>query len=352
MQCVLGRALATAALVVALAGAAQAGGTGSDRRSAGLHESNLRHAAAARSRSVAAVDTPGWHGGRFVTATGEQVTVYVSDTFAADQVVPEVWADFFARLPHGGELATVTVRIAPAGEVAAICGDGAAGCYSGGELVFDGEATGGSRPEDTARHEYGHHIAANRANPPWRALDWGPKRWATVEKVCSRVQAATAFPGDEADRYALNPGEAFAEAYRVLAEQKAGITLSSWGIVDGSFYPDSAALSAIDQDVVKPWLASPTTTMRGRFLANGLRRRLLPVATPLDGQLTIELRLPRGRLDTLELLSTGGRVVARGLWAGTSTRRLSYVVCGQRRLSLRVTRAGSPGRFAVTVTGP
>ncbi len=53
--------------------------------------------------------------------------------------------------------------------------------------------------------------------------------------------------------------------------------------------------------------------------------------TPLDGELTAELRLPGGRLDTLELLSADGRVLARGLWAGTSTQRLSFVVCGQRR---------------------
>jgi hypothetical protein len=352
MPCALARALATAAIVAALAGVTQAGGTGSDRQTAGLHESRLLHTGAALSHSVAVAETPGWYGGTFGTATGEQVTVYVSDTYPPEQVVPQAWAEFFARLPHGRELATVTIRIAPVGELAAICGDDAAGCYSGGELVFAGEPVGGSRPEDTARHEYGHHIAANRANPPWRALDWGTKRWATVEQVCSRAKAATAFPGNEADRYALNPGEAFAEAYRVLAEQKTGLMLSSWSIMDGSFYPDAPALSAVDQDVAKPWLAPSTTMVRGSFLANGPHRRLLPVATPLDGELTIELRLPRGRLDTVELLSPGGRVVARGLWAGTSTRRLSYVVCGQRRLSLRVTRAGSPGRFAVTVTRP
>jgi hypothetical protein len=352
MPCALARALATAAVVAALAGVTQAGGTGSDRQSAGLHESRLPHTDAVLPRSVTVVDTPGWHGGTLGTATGEQVTVYISDTYPPEQVASQAWAEFFARLPHGRELATVTVRIAPIGEVAAICGEDAAGCYSGGELVFAGEPVGGTRPEDTARHEYGHHIAANRANPPWRALDWGTKRWATVEQVCSRAKAATAFPGDEADRYALNPGEAFAEAYRVLAEQKAGVTLSSWGLMDGSFYPDAPALSAVDQDVAKPWLAPSTTTVRGSFVANGARRRLLPVAAPLDGELTVELRLPPGRLDTLELLSPGGRVVARGLWAGTSTRRLSYVVCGQRRLSLRVTRAGRPGRFAVTVTRP
>lgn len=352
MPCALARALAAAALLAALLGTMQAGGTGTDRQSAGLHESKLLRAGAVSSHSVTAVEPPGWHGGVFGTATGEQVTVYVSDSYPPEQVVPQVWADFFARLPHGRELATVTIRIAPRAEVAAICGDDAAGCYSSGELVFIGEPVGAWTPEGTARHEYGHHIAANRANPPWRALDWGTKRWASVEQVCSRVAVATAFPGDEADRYALNPGEAFAEAYRVLAEQKAGVALSSWSIMDGSFYPDAPALSAIEQDVVKPWLARPTTTARGSFLASGPRRRLLPIATPLDGELTVELRLPRGRLDTLELLAPGGRVLTRGLWAGRSTRRLSYVVCGQRHLNLRVTRAGDAGPFALVVSRP
>ena len=166
-------------------------------------------------------------------------------------------------------------------------------------------------------------------------------------------KAGTAFPGRRGERYALNPGEAFAEAYRVLAEQKAGATLSSWGIVDGSFYPDARGAERARPGRGEAVAGSVDDhRARAASLAKGPRRRLLPVATPLDGQLTVELRLPRGRLDTLELLSPGGRVLARGLWAGTSTRRLSYVVCGQRRLSLRVTRAGAPGRFAVTVTRP
>jgi hypothetical protein len=280
------------------------------------------------------------------------VIVYVSDSYPPEQIVPQVWAEFFAGLPHGRELGSVTVRIAPLTEVAAICGGEAAGCYKGSELAFTGEQAGDARPEDTARHEYGHHIAANRANPPWRAVDWGTKRWATQEQVCSRARAGTAFPGNENERYELNPGEAFAEAYRVLAEQRAGAALSSWGLVDVSFYPDPAALSALDQDIAKPWQAPTASTLRDRFVAGGPRRRLLPIATPLDGQITIELRLPHGRLDALELLSPAGHVLARGLWAGTSVRRLSYLVCGQRGLNLRVTRAGHPGRFAATVMRP
>lgn len=351
MWCASARALA-AALLAALAGTVQAGGTGSDRYSAGLGVTRVLRADAGLAPSVTAVETPGWHGGTLGTTTGEPVTVYVSDTYTPEQVAPQAWADFLAALPHGRELASVIVRIAPVAEVAAICGGTVAGCYGSGELVFVGEAVGGTTPADVARHEYGHHVAANRANPPWRALDWGTKRWATVEQVCSRERAGTAFPGNEDDRYELNPGEAFAEAYRVLAEQKAGAVLSSWSIVDGSFYPDPRALSALDQDVVKPWVAPAVRTVRAGFLAHGRRRHLLPVATPLDGQITIALRLPPGRLDTLELLSPTGRVLARGLWAGASVRRLSYVVCGERRLALRVTRAGDPGRFTVTFTRP
>jgi hypothetical protein len=67
---------------------------------------------------------------------------------------------------------------------------------------------------------------------------------------------------------------------------------------------------------------------------------------------TAELRIPTGRTDALELLDAHGRVVARGLWAGTAMRRVSFVVCGQRRLSLRVTRGGSPGRFAISLHRP
>ena len=77
----------------------------------------------------------------------------------------QAWAEFFARLVHGSELATATVRIAPPNEVAAACGDDALGCYSGGLLVMPGEQFGGVMPEEIARHEYGHHVAASRAQP-------------------------------------------------------------------------------------------------------------------------------------------------------------------------------------------
>ena len=300
----------------------------------------------------AAAEPPGWVGGAFRTATGESVTVYASSTYAAGEVVPQRWAEFFAGIPHGSELGSLVVRIATPGEVAGLCSTEALGCYNARELVMPGEPYDGVAPEHVARHEYGHHIAAHRSNPPWRAADWGPKRWATAAHVCRRSEQHTAFPGDDGTHYRLDPGEAFAESYRVLAEQKAGAALATWGLVDGSFYPDRAALRAIEQDVATPWTRSTTTRTSGRFRAGGPRRWLVPVGTPLDGELNAELKLPSGRLDTLELLAPDGHVLARGLWSGTHTRRLGFVVCGQRRLSLRVTSAGVPGRFDLMLSRP
>jgi hypothetical protein len=122
--------------------------------------------------------------------------------------------------------------------------------------------------------------------------------------------------------------------------------------VDDSFIPDAAALRAAEEDVTRPWAAPARTKVARRFRAGGPRRWVTSMPTPLDGLLTAELRLPRGRLDALELLAPDGRVLARGLWAGMSTRRLSFTVCGRRRLGLRVTVAGAPGPFSLTVARP
>ena len=204
----------------------------------------------------------------------------------------------------------------PPSEVAELCGPDALGCYGGDELVVGGDVVDGVTPEEIARHEYGHHVAAHRRNPPWRGLDWGPKRWATVEDVCRRAAAKTAFPADSGANYRLDPAEAFAEAYRAANEARAGIPFG-WGLVDGSFYPDAAALDAVAQDVGAPWSAPTRQTLTRRFTAKGPRRLLVPVALPLDGEVAVDLRVPAGRLDELELVTADGRtVLARGLWPG------------------------------------
>ena len=81
----------------------------------------------------------------------------------------------------------------------------ALGCYGDNELVMTDETAGGFEPEEIARHEYGHHVAFNRANPPWKPLESGPKRWASYARVCARTRAGTAYPGDQSLLYRLNP---------------------------------------------------------------------------------------------------------------------------------------------------
>jgi hypothetical protein len=292
-----------------------------------------------------------WAGGALRTSTGEVVTVHVSATYAPEQVSAQVWAEFFAGLPHGSELAAVVVRVATPAEVGSLCGEMALGCYSASELVIPGEPVDGVAAEHVARHEYGHHVAAFRTNPPWRAATWGPKRWATAAGICTRAQRRTAFPDDHGLNYRLDPAEAFAETYRVLADRRAGARLDTWGLVDSSFFPTEPALAAVERDVVEPWTAPATTRLTGRFVGRRTTH-LVPVETPLDGELDVQLRLPAGRLDTIELVGADGRVRARGLRSSARMRRLSYVVCGERRLSLRITRRGAAGRFDLTVSRP
>ena len=341
------RRLAIALTAFALGGGVSGGeapgvGAPAPRSDADLRAGAPAAASAARARS--------WRGGVMTASTGEQVRVEVSDAYPPEAVSAQTWADFFARLVHGRELASVTVRIGSPLDVLVECGAEALACYDAGILVLPGELWGGITPEELARHEYGHHVAANRLNAPWPAADWGPKRWASQAGVCARAAAGTASPTSNSD-YERHPGEAFAEVYRVLNERRGGSAALTWSIVDDSFIPDAAALRAAEEDVTKPWLAPVRQAVAGRF-ARGLQRRLIPVTTPLDGLLTAELRLPRGRLDTLELLSAEGRVLARGLWAGTSIRKLSFTVCGHRRLTLRVTGTRTPGPYQVTVTRP
>jgi hypothetical protein len=289
-----------------------------------------------------------WSGGRYPVPGGGQVTVYVSPSYADADAVAQKWAAFFGGLPHGSELSLVDVYVAPLDEVHAMCGsDRALGCYGARELVVVGDAAEGVEASMVAAHEYGHHIAANRSNAPWAALDWGTKRWASAVGVCRRVAGGTAFPGDEGFGYPLNPGEAFAETYRVLTETGGAAEGFAWPIVDPSFEPDAAALAAVRADVLEPWTGPSVATIRGRF-AGASRGWTRIVATPLDG----DVRIRVSPADELTLAAGDGTVLARSHWAGSGGKELDFRVCGQRSLRLRVSRASARARFTLHVSRP
>ena len=290
-------------------------------------------------------------GGTYVAANGASVTVRVSDAFPDGSDRGRRWAEFFSTMPHGAELSTVTVTVVTAAELPASCNSDALGCYRPGEITIADEVLGGVTPEEVARHEYGHHVAASRLNSPWPALDWGPKRWATVAHVCGDVTVGSAHPGDESDHYSENPAEAWAEVYRILAERAAGLPGNTWSIVVGRYFPDDAALAAAREDVVHPWTAPTTRRFNGTFTKTGKRQWLRTLATPLDGTVTIKLSMPRGTRHDVTLLAANGRTVLARWTAFTSTTRtITTTVCGQRSVVLRVTRGNQPSPFSVAVT--
>ena len=321
---------------------------------AGLDPGNL---AALRTRTAAVaprrlVETS-WSGGTYTATNGESVSVYVSTRYPDSEAVARQWADFFAALPHGTELALLRAYIAPLDEVQRMCwSDDVVGCYGNQKLVTIGDTSAGISPTSVATHEYGHHIAANRVNAPWAALTWGTKRWATYARICSRVQAGSAFPGDEGLNYSFNPGEAFAESYRVLVETNGTAVGYDWPIVDPSFLPDAQALAAVREDVVTPWTGATTKKISGKFL-RGSRTWSTQVATLLDGDLRLRVTAPGGGGDDVALLSGDGQtVLATGSWDSSGGKSIEYRVCGARSVKVRITRGTTAARFTLRVVVP
>ena len=294
-----------------------------------------------------------FRGGPIRTSTGETVDVRVSDALPLESSTPEGWAEFLSKLTHGPELARLTTYIVSFAEVERICGSRVLGCYGRDEMVAPGETVAEISPEEVVRHEYGHHVASHRSNPPWTAAEWGPKRWASSANVCARVSRREAYPGDQGANYALNPGEAWAETYRLMDERKAGITAATWQIVVSSFFPSDAALTAAEQDVRQPWTATRRTVSARVFARRAPKVWWIPLATPLDGDLRISATMPRGGTHEVALVRADRRTVVRqAQWTGQRVRRLDGSICGQRSFFVRVTQRGALGRVRVSVTIP
>jgi hypothetical protein len=294
----------------------------------------------------------GYWGGVYKAPTGENVTVYASNAYPMDVALGQRWADFLSSLVHGSELSKVTVMLSTAGEISRICGQDALACYSdrGALLYAPGEDPSSSlSAEAVITHEYGHHVAANRSNAPWSALDWGPKRWASSMQVCAATKQGRLYPGAEDPvRYEENPGEAWAETYRVLNQRRLGLPESPWEIVAQSLYPSAAALTAAEQDVTTPWTTSTTSTLKGALTPRS-RTRTYTVATPLDGAMRLSLKTSSGLRVSFDLLSSSTRV-AHVTGSGTLAR--STRVCGTRAYTVRVTELKGRGSFQLAVSKP
>jgi hypothetical protein len=298
-------------------------------------------------------ETAAWRGGPITTSTGETVDVRVSDQLPLENT-PENWAEFLTGLTHGSEISSLTAYIGTLADVQELCRARALGCYGRNEMVAIGESSlDVASPEEIVRHEYGHHVAFHRLNSPWVAVDWGPKYWASAANVCAREARDEVFPGDEASNYPLNPGEAWAEVYRLMDERKAGVTTASWQIVDRSFLPSESALQAAERDVLQPWARSRTTRYTRVFGKKTPKVWWIPVSTPLDGDIRVNATVPAGGTAEVALVGANRRtVVRRGQWVGQRVRLIEATVCGRRSLFVRVTQAGALGRVRLAVVTP
>jgi hypothetical protein len=309
--------------------------------------------AAPRARRLLA--TGNYWGGQYNTPTGEPVTVYVSDSYPQDPAVPQRWANFLDSLVHGSELSQVTAFLAPLDEVQLTCGADALACYSPNEslLVAPGDPPAADiSAEAVVTHEYGHHVAAHRSNAPWAAVDYGTKRWASYDQVCRRTRAGELHPGAETlPDYRANPGEAFAESYRLLNQRKAGLPETPWDIVSQSLYPNAQALTLLEQDVTTPWTKPTRTAFRGSVRA-GARSRTYSIATPLDGSFRIDLRASSRVRLRLRVSAASGAAVASGTVAAGRTGAVGTTICGQRSYRVRVSRLRGAGAFTLSVTKP
>ena len=284
-------------------------------------------------------------GGVYRTSDGIEVHVTVSDAYVPDPESDQAFVNFLGSLLHGPELAALQAVILAPEEVAQVCGAEAVGCYSPAAqtLIVPGESVEDGVPvEHVVAHEYGHHVARNRLNPPWDAGDWGTKRWATQMQICSREARGEVFPGNEGDHYQLNPGEGWAEVYRFQnAALIGGWPTFGWHVVSSLFVPDATLTGLIQQDVVQPWSKPTTSRFSGRLAAGKTRR--FTVATPLDG--VVKAAATGASRATVRLSRASGQSVT------PYGRSASMLACDDRQVVATV-RAKKKGAFALTVSRP
>ena len=157
--------------------------------------------AAARATATSSARRYPVHDGR-----GRRVTIGVSGSCTpanCDAANPQKIANFLGTILHGSEMNLLRVQLVSDNEMASICGSGALACYFAGQNQMflggnDDVGPDGATREFVLTHEYGHHLADHRRNPPFTpTIDWGTKRWASFERVCQGVRIGAYFPGDE-----------------------------------------------------------------------------------------------------------------------------------------------------------
>jgi hypothetical protein len=280
------------------------------------------------------------------TGTGEEVRFRVSPSRPPAPGVAAAWARFFGGLPYGAELGSLTVDLVHLDEMRDDCGHRAGACYYPRErrAVIAGAGAApapNSVIADTARHEYGHHVATMANNSPWpRGV--GPKRWFTTVRACQQLRSGRLVISPD-ESYRRSVVEGFAEAYRVMA----GGSPHSWIVAD-ELFPDRAARRALLEDLARPWTGNRTRTFSARLRRGATQRHRVRV--PLDGRVSATVR-PGPGLRTAVRIAAGSRTLAGGR-GDRRTKTAATTACGVRQVDVLVRAHRGAGRYRVEVSTP
>ena len=280
---------------------------------------------------------------------GQPVRV-LTTAYTRTEIQPLV--DTLTSLPHGAEINSLDLFVATEREIDWICGTSGRACYDpyAKRVIVPGtqDPTATTPQEFVLAHEYGHHLANHRGNSPWSALYWGTKRWATHGEVCSGVRAGYFHPGAQGSHYWSNPGEAFAQAYAEMALPSVEV---GW-YYDARLTPDTGALRAVRLDATRPLRGPKRNHWRFSVGSQGPRSRLTKITTPLDGRLRIAVPEGHGRAVTIAILSPDSpKVLDRSIDA-KNREVLTFNVCGERQLRVRVRVHRGNGAFVVRSLRP
>ena len=177
-----------------------------------------------------ALQTASEWGGPTTATDGETVKLYFSDAYPVDPARALQWADFMTSLVHGPELQTVAIHLAPLNEVQRHCG--------GMRLPATTRAQRRStRPRTIPRSTPARRASSSTSTgttsrePREPALRRRGLRHQAVgllrERLLAHAGGRSLLGAEDSRHYMLNPGEAYAEAYRVLNEQKLGLAQES-----------------------------------------------------------------------------------------------------------------------------
>ena len=240
--------ISSARLTLLAASLATAISLGTSQPATAVTVASSGHYDAAPANPDASVDGSGrggWYSATVNGVTGK-LRIYVSNAFATwNESLNRTWAKRFVALPHGKELASLIVFLSPYDEVSTedVCGTDADSCYdSDTNMMYLAVDQPDSDPYQVAMHEYGHHLANSLGTKHWQAVDWGPRRWAGAAHVRSLSKQHRLWPGDEDEHWFENPGEIWAETYRVVASNFVGVHPDPWDSVEDTWNPTKKPL--------------------------------------------------------------------------------------------------------------